>query len=36
VYWRFRELLLNASIPHAGRGNGPRIHDVRYPNLNKI
>jgi integrase/recombinase XerD len=30
VYWRFRELLLNAGIPHAGRGNGPRIHDVRH------
>lgn len=30
IYWRFRELLLQAGIPHAGRGNGPRIHDVRH------
>lgn len=30
VYLRFREVLLQAGIPHAGRGNGPRIHDVRH------
>jgi len=30
VYRRFRELLLQAGIPHAGRGNGPRIHDFRW------
>jgi len=36
VYLRFRELLMQAGIPHAGRGNGPRINDIRYPNLNKI
>lgn len=26
IYLRFRELLIQAEIPHAGRGNGPRIH----------
>ena len=36
IYVRFRELLVMAGISHAGRGNGPRIHDIRYPNLNKI
>jgi integrase len=30
IYLRFRELLLQAHIPHAGRGNGPRIHDIRH------
>jgi integrase len=30
VYIRFRELLQQACIPHAGRGNGPRIHDLRH------
>ncbi len=30
IYLRFRELLLQAGIPHAGRGNGPRVHDVRH------
>jgi integrase len=30
VYTRFRELLVMAGIHHAGRGNGPRIHDVRH------
>ncbi len=30
VYLRFRELLVQAGIPHAGRGHGPRIHDVRH------
>ena len=30
IYYRFRELLQQAGIPHAGRGNGPRIHDVRH------
>jgi integrase len=30
IYLRFRELLLQANIPHAGRGNGPRIHDIRH------
>ena len=36
VYTVFRKLLLECEIPHAGRGKGPRIHDARYPNLNKI
>lgn len=30
IYLRFREVLLQAGIPHAGRGNGPRIHDLRH------
>lgn len=30
IYWRFRELLLQAGIPHAGRGSGPRVHDLRH------
>ena len=30
IYLRFREPLQQAGIPHAGRGNGPRIHDVRH------
>lgn len=30
IYYRFRELLAMANIPHAGRGNGPRIHDLRH------
>ena len=29
VYLRFRELLVSAGIQHAGRGYGPRIHDIR-------
>ena len=36
IYLRFREILVSAGINHAGRGYGPRIHDIRYPNLNKI
>lgn len=30
VYWLFRELLLRCGIPHAGRGKGPRVHDIRH------
>ena len=30
VYLRFRELLMDAGIEHAGRGYGPRIHDIRH------
>ena len=30
IYLRFRELLVQAGIPHAGRGYGPRIHDIRH------
>ena len=30
VYGMFRKLLLKCEIPHAGRGKGPRIHDLRH------
>jgi integrase/recombinase XerD len=30
VYHLFRQLLLRCEIPHAGRGKGPRIHDLRH------
>ncbi|MDA2927723.1 tyrosine-type recombinase/integrase [Acidobacteria bacterium AH-259-G07] len=30
VYGLFRQLLLQCGIPHAGRGKGPRIHDLRH------
>jgi integrase/recombinase XerD len=30
VYGLFRKLLLQCGIPHAGRGTGPRIHDLRH------
>lgn len=30
VYGLFRRLLLHCGIPHAGRGKGPRIHDLRH------
>ena len=30
VYLRFREILVTAGIKHAGRGYGPRIHDIRH------
>jgi len=30
VYHLFRQLLLRCGIPHAGRGKGPRIHDLRH------
>ncbi|MEG1294522.1 MAG: tyrosine-type recombinase/integrase [Clostridium sp.] len=30
IYLRFRELLTQAGIKHAGRGYGPRIHDIRH------
>jgi integrase/recombinase XerD len=36
VYQIFRQLLLTCHISHGGRGRGPRLHDLRYPNLNKI
>lgn len=36
IYSLFREVLRQARISHLGRGKGPRIHDLRYPNLNKI
>lgn len=30
VYRVFRQLLIKCRIPHAGRGKGPRIHDLRH------
>src|SRR5919106_3869020 len=30
VYGVFRHLLLRCGIPHAGRGKGPRVHDIRH------
>lgn len=30
VYGLYRELLLRCGIPHAGRGKGPRVHDLRH------
>ena len=30
VYWLYRELLLRCAITHAGRGKGPRVHDLRH------
>ena len=30
VYRLYRELLLRCGIAHAGRGKGPRIHDLRH------
>lgn len=30
MYSRFRHLLWESGISHGGRGNGPRLHDVRH------
>lgn len=30
VYDTFRKLLYQCGIPHAGRGRGPRVHDLRH------
>ena len=30
VYWLYRKLLLRCGIAHAGRGKGPRVHDLRH------
>jgi integrase len=30
AYHMFRERLWAAGIPHGGKGNGPRIHDLRH------
>jgi len=30
TYHMFRELLMRCRIPHGGRGQGPRIHDLRH------
>ena len=34
IYCRFRDYLLMADISHTAAG--PRVHDLSYPNLNKI
>ena len=36
VYKNFRRFLWRAGISHGGWSKGPRVHDFRYPNLNKI
>jgi integrase len=30
VYGRFRRILWDAGIPYNGKGNGPRLHDLRH------
>lgn len=30
IYRRFRSVLMDAGIPHGGRGSGPRVHDLRH------
>lgn len=30
VYVMFRQLLFRCAIPHGGRGQGPRVHDLRH------
>jgi len=30
IYYIFRQLLWKCSIPHGGRGRGPRLHDLRH------
>jgi integrase/recombinase XerD len=30
LYWMFRDLLMRCHIAHGGRGQGPRIHDLRH------
>jgi integrase/recombinase XerD len=30
IYWVFRRLLESARIAHRGRGQGPRLHEVRH------
>lgn len=40
IYWHFREALNVCGIIHSGRGNGPRLHDLRHTfsvhSLNKM
>ena len=36
VYRRFQDILKMAGIPFIGNHHGPRLHDLRYPNKNKI
>ena len=33
VYQRYRRYLEKAGIPHGGKGHGPRLHDIRHPNV---
>ena len=30
VYGRFRKIMWDGGIPYRGKGNGPRLHDVRH------
>jgi len=30
VYGRFRRILWDGGIPYKGKGNGPRLHDIRH------
>jgi integrase len=30
IYKKFRKILYRAKISHAGKGNGPRVHDFRH------
>lgn len=30
LYWSFREVIDHIGIPHRGRGEGPRLHDLRH------
>jgi len=36
IYVRFKHLLKEVGIVRIGYARGPRLHDLRYPNLNKI
>jgi site-specific recombinase XerD len=36
IYNWFRLLLAECGIPYVGNHYGPRVHDLRYPNKNKI
>ena len=33
VYHRFRKILWDAGIPYNGKGNGPRLHDIRHSQI---
>ena len=36
VYRLYRQLLLRCGIAHAGRGKGPRVHDLRHNSRTRI
>lgn len=36
VRGQFRKILWKSGIPYKGKGEGPRLHDLRYPNHYKI